>query len=272
MLATGSEDFVDILIPLLTHSDRQVRLSTYDAGQSFHPSSIGPAWRQEVDGWQQDARADFVYEITHRGWMIDIGESFAKSDPSEKVRYQALQSLSWIGATDALARILNGLDDEALPAALPQLIPEPDPNGLRGRIVAADRRLLADETNPLARIRQLLKGAELGDPATPDSLMLELDRLSPPFDQYATHAIFRSAEDRQTARRRLSLRLDHRASARRCALGRPLENLCNLNSVWKSARPHQSARFTRDSLPRAIRHPHHPVGLGVLRARGRNIQ
>jgi len=41
MLATGSDDFADILVPLLSDKDRQVRTSTYEAGDAFYPTSLG---------------------------------------------------------------------------------------------------------------------------------------------------------------------------------------------------------------------------------------
>ena len=111
MLATGSDDFADLLVPLLTDKDRQVRISTYEAGVAFYPTSLGADWRHIVESWDEDARADFVFEVTHRGWMADIGESFAMNDPSVKVRNQAIQELSWIWAADALTRIVNALND-----------------------------------------------------------------------------------------------------------------------------------------------------------------
>lgn len=189
MLATGSEDFADILVPLLTDKDREVRISAYEAGDGFNPTSLGFDWRRVVDNWDQDSRADFVFEVTHRGWMVEIGESFATKDPSEKVRAQAIQSLSWIGATEALTRVLNTLDNSALEATLPALIPQTIPESLCIRVIAANRRLLERETKPLERIRRLLEGAELGDANTATDLMAELNRLCPPLDQYAAHAI-----------------------------------------------------------------------------------
>jgi NACHT conflict system protein len=189
MLATGSQDFADILIPLLTDKDREVRISAYEAGDGFHPTSLGSDWRRVVDGWDEDSRADFVFQVTHRGWMVEAGESFATNDPSEKVRVQAIESLSWIGATEALSRVLNALGDAALETALPALIPETVPDASRIRIVAANRRLLERDTKPLERIRRLLKGVELGDDATAADLMTELNALVPPLDQYADHAV-----------------------------------------------------------------------------------
>ena len=110
MLTTGSDAFADVLVPLLTHHDREVRISTYEAGGGFYPTSLGTDWRCIVDSWDEDARADFVFEVTHRGLMADIGESFAMKDPSAKVRHQAIQELSWISATDALTRVIDALD------------------------------------------------------------------------------------------------------------------------------------------------------------------
>ena len=166
-----------------------MRISAYEAGDAFYLTSLGPDWRRIVEGWDEDARADFVLEVTQRGLMADIGESFALSDPSAKVRNQAIQELSWILAADALTRIVNALNDADLDAALPAFIPETIPEALRPRFVAANRRLLTNETTPLARIRRLLQGIELGDININTDLMTELTALSPPLDQYAAQAI-----------------------------------------------------------------------------------
>ena len=188
MLAAGYDDFADILVPLFTDKDRQVRVRAYEAGDAFYPTSLGADWRRAVEGWDEDARADFVFEVTHRGLSADIGESFAINDPSTKVRERAVQDLSWIRATDALTRVTNSLDDAGLESALPAFIPETVPEALRPRIVAANRRALAHDTEPLDRIRRLLRGVEFGDDAAAD-LMAELNAVAPPLDQYAAHAV-----------------------------------------------------------------------------------
>jgi HEAT repeat protein len=189
ILATGSDDFADILVPLLTDKDGQVRVSTYDAGAAFYPTSLGTDWLRMVANWDEDSRADFVSEVTHRGWMVEIGESFATNDPSEKVRAQAIQDLGWIGATEALARVLNSSSDAALEAALPALIPEAIPQGARERVIAANRRLLKSDSKPLDRVRRLLHAFELGDTDVAADLMPEFAALTPPLDQFAGHAI-----------------------------------------------------------------------------------
>jgi hypothetical protein len=66
MLATGSADFADVLAPLLSDEDQQIRLSTYRAGDVFYPSSLRPDWRRVVDGWSAECRVDFVHEAVQR--------------------------------------------------------------------------------------------------------------------------------------------------------------------------------------------------------------
>jgi hypothetical protein len=85
MLATGSADFADVLAPLLSDEDQQIRLSTYRAGDVFYPSSLRPDWRRVVDGWSAECRVDFVHEAVQRFGAADIGESFARNDPSNDV-------------------------------------------------------------------------------------------------------------------------------------------------------------------------------------------
>jgi hypothetical protein len=92
MLATGSEEFADILMPLLTAEDRQVRIHAYEAGEAFYATSLGANWRTVVGNWYEDARADFVFEVTHRAFMADVAEDFALNDPSMKVRERLFRS------------------------------------------------------------------------------------------------------------------------------------------------------------------------------------
>ena len=48
MIASGSEDFKDILLPLLTSDDQQVRLRAYRSFREFHVSSLGESWKQVI--------------------------------------------------------------------------------------------------------------------------------------------------------------------------------------------------------------------------------
>lgn len=189
MMATASDEFADIIVPLLTDADRQVRVKAYEASGAFYHASLGPDWRTVVHGWHEDARADFVSEVTHRGRMSDVGEDFARRDQSEKVRKEAIQELCWISATDALERVIASLDDTSLDVMLPAFYPEAVPVSALPRFIAANRRLVAGAATPLDRIRLWLRGVEYGDTTVALALKQELNSVSPPIDQHAAHAI-----------------------------------------------------------------------------------
>ena len=189
ILATGSVDFSDVLLPLLTNADRQVRVSTYDASDAFYPESLGVKWRETVANWDEDARADFVSEVTHRGYMADVGEYFAINDPSEKVRREAISGLVWISASDTLGRVVTALDDMTLAATLPSFVADAVPTAVRSRMAAAYRRIAGNTAGPVNRIRSFLQANEYGDTDMAGGLTTALSELKAPVDQYAPHAI-----------------------------------------------------------------------------------
>jgi len=67
MLATGSDEFTDIILPLLSSADQQVRLSTYRLWPDFHLSSLGPDWEKTVRAWPEEIRAEFISDLIHFG-------------------------------------------------------------------------------------------------------------------------------------------------------------------------------------------------------------
>lgn len=189
MFSTGSDDFLDIIGPLLSDDNRQVRLSAYHTAASFHLTTLGKDWRQTVNTWSEGARADFAYQVSHYGRMADIVEDLALNDPSMNVRQRAIQGISWIGATDALGRVVTALDDATLEALLPVIFHEVLPPELHSRIAEANRRSIRPDTPPLDRLRRLLHAQDFDDAISIEDLKAALDMLSPPFDQYADHAL-----------------------------------------------------------------------------------
>jgi len=65
MLATGADDFSDVIVPLLSGQDQQTRLRTYRLWPDIQVSLLGPNWREQVRGWSDEARAAFVSELLH---------------------------------------------------------------------------------------------------------------------------------------------------------------------------------------------------------------
>ena len=87
MLATGADDFCDVILPLLSGEDQQTRLSTYRLWPDIRLSSLGAGWSEQVHGWTEDARTDFVSELLHHRFDTEIA-SFAAEDSSGVGRYQ----------------------------------------------------------------------------------------------------------------------------------------------------------------------------------------
>lgn len=180
MLASGSDDFADIILPLLTSNDSQVRLGTYRAGTEFHPTTLGRNWRTIVNSWSEKARAEFVSELALHGSNIDrfaVIDSFALTDPSPKVRAEACHGLIWTGLVRVLPRVLEALDDEAFEQVAQELDARSIPRSVRPRALAAWQRLLEKSTNPASRLEILLETAELGEAGIPEKLKNEFTKM-----------------------------------------------------------------------------------------------
>ena len=173
MVASGSDAFKDILVPLLTAEHRQVRL-----WGDFQLSSLGKNWQSVVRGWTEKARMEFVEEILFQRFVPEL-VSFAMSDDSKKVRQAAINGLEWLGVEDEVVRIVNELNpDEADRVLLASakhgsLVPDV----MKPRTLAAVRKHFEDNSEASERIRALLQMAELGDVSIADRLKEELNKM-----------------------------------------------------------------------------------------------
>ena len=179
MLASGSHDFSDIIVPLLTSDDQQVRLRTYRAWSEFHVSSLGADWRQVVGAWKEEHRTDFIGEVVRKRRAAYIAEDLALTDPSPEVRIAAVQALHWAGAVERLCRVLAAFDDVTFEKILRDGILDRPPAELKTRALAAYRTLLKKTEDPLARIRILLVAMEAGEERAPENIIQELSHISP---------------------------------------------------------------------------------------------
>ena len=176
MLASGSRDFKDIVVPLLTNENQQVRLATYRTWFDFHVSSIGPDWQKTVRGWNDQIRSEFVSELLHLGTARETVASFALADPSVMVRATAISALVWGCSREEVTKLLASVDDETFKAAVRKLPLEIIPDPTRTRALAAYQELLRESTDPVARLRTLLLIAEVGAVNVIKELKGELDK------------------------------------------------------------------------------------------------
>lgn len=162
MLATGSDMFIDILLPLLTNDDQQVRLKAYRAWDAFHVISLGKDWRHVIKGWKEEHRADFVGEIVFDRLMADVAEEFASTDSSPKVRSVALQALQWVNDSDRLIRVLNAFDDATFENVLRDRELHSIPVPLKRRALGTYEKLSQNTDDPRERVRIRLEAVKLG--------------------------------------------------------------------------------------------------------------
>lgn len=174
MLATGSDDFIDILLPLLTIDDEHIRLSAYRAGPVFHPSSLGPEWQSVVRRWKEQFRIEFIHELTRNRWNSEIADAFALGDPSQDVRVEAIETLSRTGSDSNIARLLEAQDNETFARVVQELSTNRIPATLRERVLEVNKKALFESVDTITRLRLLVRAAELGDTSVSETLKEEL--------------------------------------------------------------------------------------------------
>ena len=175
MLESGSDQFTDIIVPLLNDNNQQIRGGAYRLLNGIHVSSLGPQWQTTVDSWQEDARAEFFSEILHFGEAPRAILPYALADPSPKVHAVAISALDWLGAHDEMARALTSVDDPTFENAIKQLPHEYMPVDIRPRASAMYEAQFRESRDPSTRLRNLLKLAELSDGKEAPRFKEELD-------------------------------------------------------------------------------------------------
>ena len=161
MLATGAEDFRDIIEPLLSDEDQQARLTAYRLWRDIRVSSLGSNWRERVRGWSDEARADFVSELLHHRIDDEVAD-FAAEDESIAVKKAAASALMWNRSDHLLALVLESMDAQTF-ADVARQNADLLPAALRPKAVAAMRRFLESSTDHPQRLRTALDLIELGD-------------------------------------------------------------------------------------------------------------
>ena len=171
MLATGADDFRDIIGPILSGQDRQLALRTYRYWPDIRVSSLGSRWLEQIRGWSEQARTDFVSAMLHHR-VDDEVATFAAQDNSVAVKKAAVSGLMWTGSDHALVPVLESMnpqdfEDVALTNA------DLMPSAIRPKAIVAMRNFIERGTNHPARLRTALHLIEFGEPV-PDSMLKDL--------------------------------------------------------------------------------------------------
>lgn len=190
MLASGSEDFKDIIVPILSSSNQQCRLDLYRTW-GLHLSCLGPDWRETVSQWPEEARIDLVSESLHQRYLSEIAP-FAESDPSVKVKEAAIRGLCWIGAEDEASHLLQLLDPRTSESVLQEFQLRLLPRSVRDSALAASERAFEASDDPWRRLGLLLRQSALGTTKSAE-LKEDLGRIAGKIDEHQAHFVVKPA-------------------------------------------------------------------------------
>jgi len=177
MIATGSEDFKDILMPQLTSPNEQLRLALYHTGTQVHPSSLGPNWQVELAKWDEEPRLTFILQLAHDPWFADMVEGLALGDPSPRVKWGAAQVLSWYGFTEKAERLFVAMDKADLRETLRTAHQGEIPPSQWARIVEIYEEMHAEAGDRRERLRILRTLQRFGARNLPERMKAELKDL-----------------------------------------------------------------------------------------------
>lgn len=166
MLASGADDFSDIIVPLLSGQDQQARLRTYRLWPDIKVSSLGPNWREQVRGWSDEAREDFVSELLHYRANDEIA-AFAAEDNNAAVKAAAVSGLMWTGSDDTLIRVLESMDAQTF-EDIARNNADLMPVALKPKTIAAMRKFIESTTDHLSCLRTALQLIEIGETGLDD--------------------------------------------------------------------------------------------------------
>ncbi len=177
MLETGSDDFKDIVVPLLTAQNDQVRLAVYHGGAEFLPSSLGPHWSDVVRGWSEEARLDLILQLAHDPWLSETVEQFALADPSPKIKWNVARLLSWYGYTEKVEKLLAPLKEGDFGMAVSSLRPDEIPPSLQPRAIEIHETIYKETGHAFERLRILRLLQEFGADKVVERMKAALETL-----------------------------------------------------------------------------------------------
>jgi hypothetical protein len=175
MFGSGLSEFRDVVVPLCTSTNQQVRLNTYRSAKDFRLKVFGNDWKQTVAAWDEPARKDFIGEMITSFNMVEIGEYYALNDPSLEIRKESIRYLAWMGARDRVLAALKQLPETEIDGVLLRLHRSEIPEEMQQRISAALESKASTEQNPINRIQILLSQVEQGYEYAAELIKAELN-------------------------------------------------------------------------------------------------
>jgi hypothetical protein len=177
MVASGSEEFRDILEPLLSSEDTNLQLGPYRTGEPFEVASLGAAWEETVSRWPEDARASFVAELMQSTPAPAEVVAFAMKDPSPRVRKSLLSFVWWGMSPEEIFRFSQTLDDANFKELIAGMHASELPSSIHPRALESYVAAAKDATGPLGKLLAWRQAASFGHGGFVEELKESLSQL-----------------------------------------------------------------------------------------------
>lgn len=177
MVASGSQDFKDILEPLLSSEDTNLQLAPYRTGEPFEVTSLGATWEETVSRWPEGARASFVAEMMQRSPAPAEVVAFAMKDPSPGVRKNLFSFVWWGMSLEEISRFSQTLDDADFKELIAGMHASELPSSMHPRALEIYVAAANDATGPLGRFLAWRQAASFRHEGFVDELKESLSQL-----------------------------------------------------------------------------------------------
>ncbi|RUV24300.1 MULTISPECIES: hypothetical protein [unclassified Mesorhizobium] len=154
MIETGRPDFADLVWPVVTNVNSQVRLGALRGGGSFDMAVLGQNLDRNFSGLTEEVRESVISELIHYGGIEEEEKAAALAgrDPRSEVRIRAIESLLFEGAVEAAEALLRSSWGEAADAIARRGYTEQlrDPDLVQG-LEGLRRAAYDEEADPLRK-------------------------------------------------------------------------------------------------------------------------
>jgi len=159
MVTSGRPEFGDLLWPLFTHENSQIRLSALRAGRRFRPSVFGNNAAERIAALAPELRKTVLHEIVSMSGMdgLDLATEIAKQDTDPEVKALVVHALSFRRADRHVVDLLSDADDKAYDIVVEKgHIDDLPVESVQTRLKDARARRSAAGVSPRERLRVLL--------------------------------------------------------------------------------------------------------------------
>ncbi len=113
MISSGRSEFGDLLWPLISHANTQVRFPALRAAKQFRTSVLGNDAPARIAAQPVEIRKDLLHEIASHGGIdgLDVATAVAKTDSDPEVKATVVDALSFRRADRHIADLLADAGD-----------------------------------------------------------------------------------------------------------------------------------------------------------------